>query len=33
MERLQQSIENLKAEAVENGEEQVITNVYFQFVI
>uniref|UniRef100_A0A8B9GIX0 Coiled-coil domain-containing protein 93 n=1 Tax=Amazona collaria TaxID=241587 RepID=A0A8B9GIX0_9PSIT len=26
MERLQQSIENLKAEAVENGEEQVITN-------
>lgn len=27
MERLQQNIENLKAEAVENAEEQVIANV------
>lgn len=27
MERLQQNIENLKAEAAENGEEQVITKI------
>lgn len=28
MERLQQNIESLKAEAAEDGEEQVIANVY-----
>lgn len=31
MERLQQNIENLKAEAAENGEEQVIAKVNFLF--